>query len=1745
MAKPITSENLKGVTGNVYANPLLTTIYTNVNQGNVLSWYVTDGSAQITFPNFQKTGSSGVQGTVYVDDVSTNFTASVNKYGFVTLKNKVSDQTIEFQLGKAAKGGVTGFNVVYLDGDLAYTSKTAKNGVRKFEVTEGGSVNTAASTSDTTNWGTHSKVLNNKQLDQSVLGQGGSDTLNTTVNSSSIQDWDGLPSTYTLTTSPDLIHGTGKDAIINGALSDVTGAGLQTFQSWDTIDGGLGNSTLNVTMNGSSTNPTLSNIDGFNITDGLSAGSANTVDLAGLNTLKSFNYLGNGAASSITLNNIGSVPGAMSIANTGAPDTLRFTDAALAGGNTALNLTLSGLTGGALTISKTNGVNGLETINLTAKGGNAMGGLVVTNLGTTNLNINATDTLNLGAITDVSGAGGLSPTLLTVDASGSVGNVTLSAVANSTVTGGSGDDRLTAQGGQTNSFTGGIGNDTFIFNNGLSATDTITGGLGTNTLQSTSAALVGYVAPTIATITDITALQVSDGLVGTINPAQFGGTITSVGLLAGTAGVAGVTLGAGTATVNIGSATTAGALAAALTLTDTGTAITDTLNLNNQNAGGIGFNAFGPAAVNVNGYETVNLNTGLFTGTAQGTGAITLTPDAGGTTALNLTGANGLATGVITANSINAGSLGGALTMGGASVGAASITGTAYSDTLVGNVATANNITAGDGNDTITGGAVGDIMSGGAGNDQFIFAAGNLTVTDTVDGGTGTNTLNAVSADLAAVTAAANANLTNLQTVQVSNALAATVNLTNIGAGVSDVELQAAVALNAAGSVVTGAGGSLTVGLGTTAGGAGQGLAALLTVNDTGTGTTDAVTLVNRNRTAAANEFGAAAITSNGYESVTLNTGSTATVLQTTGAITINPDVGTNDTTLTLLGANGATVANVIGTAAGTVSVNASGLTTTGLTLTTTGSRASVTGSGVADTITVGAFAATVDGAAGNDTITGGGAAVSLIGGAGDDTIVTGGGNATVLGGDGNDAITGGAGTDSIDAGTGNDTITFGAGNLSTLDVINGGAGTNILQGASADLVVLGAQVQSNVSNIQTLEAQTALAAGATLNVNNISSGINTLLLDAGTLGAASIIGNAGTQTVQVGSAGGAGSVLGGALTVTDTGTATTDSVVLANTNPGAFNTFAAAAITSTGYENVTLNTGAVATAAQTTGIVTITPDTGVTNTSLTIAGANGITLASIVGGTGVVTVDASGITATAGNGLTVTTTGSSTNITGTIFADAVTVGNFASTVSGGFGNDTLNGGTAADLLDGAAGNDVLSGGGGNDTILGGAGNDTISELVAGNASIEGGDGDDTVNMAGTLTAADVINGGSGTNTLEITGSVLAAVAGISNFNILQLDTAATINMANFTGTNTWQQVTTGAAGAYVVNNAAASVTDLVVNTTLTTATLAHLVDSATDSLIVSASTTAAGAGVARALPTLTVNDTNTLTLHGGTNAVGPTDSLTVTLLDAIQASTISITGTTAVSATFNANAAATGTGSVAHTITVDATTSTAPVTFNAATALATQPVTMSGSLSAINTFTGGLGNDVLTGGLIGDALVGGAGNDTINAGGAVGTGAAGDTITGGLGADVITLGSHAGGNDSVNNAVADSFIATADTLTPGAIAAGDTLIFGNGVDVVTGFNVATDVIDGTTAAAAFTPLLGTAVVAGTAAAATEYYLSGNYNAVTGVFTVTANGAGNDTLVANTLAASTVLTNTSEIILVGVNSATLGAANFI
>jgi len=740
-------------------------------------------------------------------------------------------------------------------------------------------------------------------------------------------------------------------------------------------------------------------------------------------------------------------------------------------------------------------------------------------------------------------------------------------------------------------------------------------------------------------------------------------------------------------------------------------------------------------------------------------------------------------------------------------------------------------------------------------------------------------------------------------------------------------------------------------------------------------------------------------------------TGGTLTV-GTTGAVTLSSQGAANTVTLS----SSATSLKVTG---------AENLTLAGTTAQTTVDASGATGT----------FAMTSDGTK----------AVSITGSAGADTITMTGSNAL---------------TDTISLGAGADKVTFTA-NLADADIVDGGDGTDTVVGTSANLAALtSAATTSNLTNFEVV--QVSNQSGADLDVSDIQEdGITTVnLAHSGAnlaSGARQITGEAGSLTVNLGkSAAGNTGALGGTLTVTDgaDAVATDDSVTINNTavnsTTGA-NLNLNAALTSTGYENVTFNTGAGSgNTEQTIGTITVTADAATAATTLTLKGGNAIDVGTQVttNSTAGITVDGSGLTAqaagttsmdldtvAAGAGATVTITGSEGD---DIFGESTAGVNttLATTINAGAGADSIFTGAGADTINGGAGKDAINSGAGNDTIDGGA-------------------DDDTIDMSGNLTNADVIDGGEGTDTLTVSNTDVTTVAAYSLGQIATLNgNISNIEELNF-GTTLAQTIDVGRldnisiatianlAGASGLSGLAAANDVTITATTGQTLSLA-LADAtgAADVVNVNLKASAVVNG-----NTITINGVETVNIAGTDAAAANVSAINVLALASDTATSVVVTG--------NDGLALTSTAATKIT-SFDASAVAANDSSDTAANMAVTYTSANTSATASVTIKGGAGNDVLEGNAGHDTIEGGAGTDQITAT------AGNDTVSGGAGADtlVITAALFAANSTAANTSTFDGGAGT-DILSVGntativdadfdGITSFETLTTGNGTNSYT-----------------------------------------------------------------------------------------------
>jgi len=843
------------------------------------------------------------------------------------------------------------------------------------------------------------------------------------------------------------------------------------------------------------------------------------------------------------------------------------------------------------------------------------------------------------------------------------------------------------------SLVGGAGNDVF---NALTTTlgtgDTVAGGTGTDTLSltgsiSAATSLSGFTLTSVEAVNvNIADADITAGHALTLNMANAGSTAVTLAGLSTTTQSDSLTLNnlAAGSTLAMANATNLHLNANYVSAATSGTADQATLTLNSTTA-----TAAADGVVTIGaGIETLNIAT---TGGASSLGDLVF----GGTGIVvtggqNLTIRSSLDGSLVTVNaSASTGSVSiitaddtttPDATVSGVDVADITISGGTGNDTfdLTLNAASNElNVSGGAGNDTVTIGNLlsnpsstnaGDVLAGGDGADTLV---SDVDLLDAASGLTGTTTLTSV---------------TGFETLNI-NGFAGEANVLNVANVSADI---------ATVGIITAVGGATTVNFGTSAtygvnlgGAAAVHAGHLLTVTHAGTGTTDALTVANTNTSTGTNQIGSNAfdLTTTGFETVTINTGSYTTATSQlinavnvgTGALVISGSNGLTTTattgiitagTISASGASGALVMNVAA---------ASGLTT-------------LTGGTASDTLR-GDAASTINGGEGNDTI---------FGGTGND----------VLNGDaGADSITTDTGTDSVSGGAGNDTLIFGD-NLSAGDVVSGGDGTDTISVTNTSLGTLKALTisEANTFNTNFSSVETLLVTNA-LDQTSFDLGymatLTSVTLAAGITGNETLNGfDSGEALTLSAGAWTNGDVL--TLGVNNSSTGTTDSLTINLTASGAGTDYRDLSIANVETLNIVNSEGtASATVYANTVGLALSQATGGSAQSVVITGTESLTFDTAITAA---TINASGMTTAVATdaGLTM----------GVAFTATTTV--TGQTITGSGKVDTLRGSTGADTINAGAGADTIHGNRGADTIDGGAGVDTYANTNLVSATIEG-----------------------------------------------------------------------------------------------------------------------------------------------------------------------------------------------------------------------------------------------------------------------------------------------------------------------------------------------------------------------------------------------------------------------------------------
>lgn len=560
--------------------------------------------------------------------------------------------------------------------------------------------------------------------------------------------------TFTLTTSPDNIVGTGGDDTVNAYLNTTAGSTTSTLSAADVISGGAGTDSLKVTVEGtgvggSMPNANISGVENFFIHD--LANTASTYNFGTINGEQqvwadtstnnvTFSNLGTGATVGLKGNNVLNNLGNVSFSMANATDAVSIAiDGGVkdgsAGGGTLPTIIATAGTATAATISSTGAANTVGAIVLAS--GNSVKTLTVN--AATNLTavLTAADFAADSKLV-VTGAGkvnlGNGFDGATIDASANTGGLTISTTATVTkaVTGSSAADSVTlvgtlAAGGKIEL---GAGDDKLLTGAGASivATNVIDGGEG---VDSISASLIN--AANAGAIKNFELLDVSatsnldvelvtgstiQGL--TLSGGTGGGTVTNV---AAGAGLSVSGSNTGITTIGVKGAAAATATADSFTTTFAGTAA--------STATAAAPTTVAAGTVVTNGVETLNVvssGTGFVTNTLTVTDSTLQTLNITGDKALSLaftagtgttpTGATDTVNGV---KLVDGSAATGALTINTANLAVANAgltvkTGTGNDSITLAQKAT---VDAGAGNDTIVAAAAGGKFTGGAGNDTF------------------------------------------------------------------------------------------------------------------------------------------------------------------------------------------------------------------------------------------------------------------------------------------------------------------------------------------------------------------------------------------------------------------------------------------------------------------------------------------------------------------------------------------------------------------------------------------------------------------------------------------------------------------------------------------------------------------------------------------------------------------------------------------------------------------------------------------------------------------------------------------------------------------------------------------------------------------------------------------------------------------------------------------------------------------
>ena len=387
-------------------------------------------------------------------------------------------------------------------------------------------------------------------------------------------------------------------------------------------------------------------------------------------------------------------------------------------------------------------------------------------------------------------------------------------------------------------------------------------------------------------------------------------------------------------------------------------------------------------------------------------------------------------------------------------------------------------------------------------------------------------------------------------------------------------------------------------------------------------------------------------------------------------------------------------------------------------------------------------------------------------------------------GGAGIDTITVPSGsTTAIDTGAGNDVVTYGgaAGTGGSIAAGDGTTDTISMTAAAAATATGSTTFASKVSGFEVLSVSDA-SAGQTIDMLN-ADGINSVTVAVAGTGVAITDAAANFTLTQK------GALTTSSITLLDASGAS-DVVNVAYSSSGA-GSAAWGSTTINGVETLHITTvDSSATTANTGNFTSTIIDTAAK--AVTVAGAFGVNLT--LASTALTSFDASGVTGTGNAGAVTYTTGAlaaAATLTGGAGTNVINASatSKAMTITGGAGLDNLIGGSGADVINGGNGGTTGSG------LVGGAGADTIT----------GGTGTDLFNGG---TGADVFTTGGGKDTFFLANAtdtgLLPSIAGV--------DYGAIVTPGSFFSTGAMDKINGFVTGDAIITSSGLSSSTVVTN---------------------------------------------------------------------------------------------------------------------------------------------------------------------------------------------------------------------------------------------------------------------------------------------------------------------------------------------